>query len=131
MNYLLDTNTVIYFFKGAGHVADNMFKHSPKEIYIPSIVLFELQVGINKSKSPEKRKEQLSTLLNQINHIDFGISEAVSAATIRATLEKRGTPIGPMDTLIAGCALANNLTLVTHNTNEFKRIDKLQLEDWF
>lgn len=129
--YLLDTNSVIYFFKGMGQVAQNLFLHSPKEIFIPSIVVYELEVGIAKSNNPEKRREQLNLLLEQIEIIDFGKKEAKESAIIRASLEKLGTPIGPMDTLIAGCAKANNLTLVTRNTKEFLRVDGLRVENWF
>jgi len=61
----------------------------------------------------------------------LGAKEAQSAAMIRASLEKAGTPIGPMDTLIAGTALANQGTLVTHNAKEFSRVDDLQMTDWY
>ncbi len=129
--YLLDTNSVIYFFKGMGRVSENLFSCSPKDIFIPSIVLYELEVGIAKSINSKKRREQLNVLLEQIQIVDFGEKEAKESALIRATLEKNGTPIGPMDTLIAGCAKANNLTLVTNNTKEFQRVDKLIIVDWF
>ncbi len=129
--FLLDTNTIIYFFKGLGKVSENLFSFSPKDIFIPSIVLYELEVGIAKSNNSKKRKEQLNLLLEQIHIVDFGEKEAKESASIRANLEKLGTPIGPMDTLIAGCAKANNLTLVTNNTKEFQRVDKLIIVDWF
>ena len=129
--FLLDTNTLIYFFKGVGNVAKNFFSHSPRDIFIPSIVVYELQVGIAKSNSPQKREKQLDTLLEQVNIVSFGRKEAKVSATIRARLEKKGTPIGAIDILIAGSAKAHNLTLVTHNIKEFKRVDGLILEDWF
>jgi len=129
--YMLDTNTLIYFFKGMGDVEKNLFLHSPKDIFISSIVLYELRVGIAKSNNPQKREKQLSVLLKQINVIDFSKEEAKASALLRANLETKGTPIGPIDTLIAGSAKANNLTLITHNTNEFKRVEGLKLDDWF
>jgi len=129
--YALDTNTLIYFFKDIGNVKANLFTYFPKDIFIPSIVIYELRVGIAKSINPHKRDEQLATILNQINTIEFGDKEAKASALIRANLEKIGTPIGPLDTLIAGCAKAHNLTLVTHNTNEFSRVEGLSLVDWF
>jgi len=128
---MLDTNTLIYFFKGMGEVEKNLFTHSPKDIFIPSIVIYELQVGIAKSNNPQKREKQFSTLLEQVNTIDFGEREAKASALIRADLESKGTPIGPMDILIAGCAKAHNFTLVTHNTKEFMRVEELKLCDWF
>lgn len=129
--YILDTNSVIYFFKGIGEIATNLFKHSPKDIFIPSIVIYELEVGIAKSNNPAKRKEQLDKLLSNINILNFTPKEAKASANIRATLESKGTPIGPLDTLIAGCAKANNLILVTHNTKEFNRVEGIEVVDWF
>jgi len=129
--YILDTNTLIYYFKGMGSVADKLLRHPPRDIAIPSIVLYKLEVGLAKSKEPEKRRGQLETLTDLVAILPLGAKEAQSAATIRASLEKVGTPIGPMDTLIAGTALANQGTLVTHNTKEFSRVDGLQITDWY
>jgi tRNA(fMet)-specific endonuclease VapC len=128
---MLDTNTLIYFFKGMGKVEENLFSHSPRDIFIPSLVIYELQVGIAKSNNPQKREKQLVTLLEQVNVIPFEEREAKASALIRADLEKKGTPIGPLDILIAGSAKAHNLTLVTHNTREFMRVEGLTLQDWF
>lgn len=129
--YLLDTNILIYFFKGIGDVAETLLTKSPKDIAIPSIAIYELEVGIAKSKSPKKRKKQLETLISRIAVLPFASKEAEVAAMIRAELEKTGTPIGPYDTLIAGIALSANAILVTHNTKEFSRVEGLSLEDWF
>ena len=129
--YLLDTNTLIYFFKGMGRVAENVLSRSPKEIAVPSIVLFELEVGIAKSDNPEKRQQQLNALMSVVSTISFTYAEAKAAAIIRAQLEKAGTPIGPYDTLIAGTALRADCVLVTHNTKEFSRVEGLRIEDWF
>jgi tRNA(fMet)-specific endonuclease VapC len=129
--YVLDTNTLIYFFKGMGRVAHRLLNTPPKDIGIPAIVLFELQVGIAKSQSPAKRTNQLESLVNLVNVLPFGYAEAKSAARIRVQLEQKGSPIGPFDTLIAGTALAHQAVLVTHNTNEFVRINGLMLEDWY
>lgn len=129
--YLLDTNTVIYFFKGMGNISKNLFNISPKDIFIPSIVVYELEVGIAKSNNSQKRQEQLKRLLSQINIIDFAQKEAIESAKIRADLEKKGTPIGSIDVLIAGCVKANNLILVTRNTKEFQRVENLQIVDWY
>ncbi len=62
MKYFLDTNTAIYFFKGMGEVSKNFFACNPSDIAIPSVVLYELQVGILKSTHPEKRTQQLAHL---------------------------------------------------------------------
>ncbi|MCI5224606.1 MAG: type II toxin-antitoxin system VapC family toxin, partial [Candidatus Electrothrix sp. AR4] len=108
--YLLDTNTLIYFFKDIGKVAETLLSQSPKDISISSIVLYELEVGIAKSNNPEKRKKQLESLTSRITVQPFTSREAEAAAMIRADLEKQGTPIGPYDTLIAGTALSVNAT---------------------
>jgi len=129
--YLLDTNTLIYFFKGMGGVANKMFLQSPNNIAVSSIVIYELEVGIAKSTNPAKRMEQLSQLLEQINIINFTQVEAKVSAKIRANLEKAGTPIGSMDLLIAGTALAHNLTLITRNLKEFERIPNLTCKNWY
>ncbi len=129
--YLLDTNTIIYFFKDMGNVAGTLLSKSPKDISIPSIALYELEVGIAKSKNPDQRKKQLETLISRIVVLPFAAKEAEAAAMIRAKLENTGTPIGPYDTLIAGIALSSNATLVTHNSKEFSRVEGLSIEDWY
>ena len=129
--YLLDTNTLIYFFKGIGDVPNILLSKAPKDILIPAIALYELDVGIAKSTKPQKRRKQLESLIARINIASFGVHEAKFAAKIRANLEGKGTPIGPYDTLIAGTALSHNATLVTHNTKEFRRVKELNVEDWY
>lgn len=129
--YLLDTNTLIYFFKGIGDVANILLSKAPKDIFIPSVALYELEVGIAKSIKPQKRRKQLESLISKIHISSFGVQEAKIAAMIRANLESKGISIGPYDTLIAGTALSNNATLVTHNTKEFRRVKGLNIEDWY
>ena len=129
--YVLDTNTLIYFFKGVGKVAERLLGTPPKEIGIPSLVVYELEVGIAKSTSPEKRTAQLADLLSLVNVLPFGLQDARFAAQIRVALEKQGQPIGPFDTLIAATALTNQAVLVTHNLKEFGKVGQLKCEDWF
>jgi len=131
MKYCLDTNTLIYFFKGQGNVSKRLLDTPPGEIAIPAIVVFELEVGIGKSTYPRKRMAQLHEITSMVNVISFGRTETKSAAAIRVKLEKKGIPIGPYDILIAASAMANNLTLVTNNKKEFERIDGLKVEDWY
>ena len=129
--YLLDTNTLIYFFKGMGNVARVLLSKSPQDLAIPAIVLFELELGIAKSVDTSKRRAQLESFVCRINVLPFGENEAQVAAIIRANLEAKGTPIGPYDTLIAATAVCANATLVTHNTKEFERVQGIYLEDWY
>ena len=131
MKYCLDTNTLIYFFKGLGNVAARLLAISPGEIAIPTVVIFELEFGIGKSTSPRKRKTQLQELTSLVSIVPFGQSEAKCAAGIRIKLERQGIPIGPYDILIAASAMANNSTLVTHNQKEFERVEGLKIEDWY
>jgi len=128
--YILDTNTLIYFFKGIGNVADNLLAVSPKDVGIPAVVLYELEYGIAKSTSPKKRAKQLEELCALVEVLTFGNEEAKTSATIRAILEKKGTPIGPYDVMIAGTVLSKQGVLVTNNTKEFRRVPKLQVIDW-
>lgn len=129
--YVLDTNTLIYFFKDQGNVASVLLAKSRAEIGIPAIVLYELELGIGKSVSPKKRRQQLSDLSSVIEVIPFGTEEAKMSANVRALLEQQGTPIGPYDVLIAGTTLVHRRTLVTNNYKEFSRVKGLRLENWY
>ncbi len=129
--FVLDTNSLIYFFKAEGNVGRRMLQASPSDIGIPTIVLYELETGIAKSSDSAKRRRQLDTLLGAVTLLPFGAPEARVAAGVRAGLEGEGTPIGPLDTLIAGVALANQGTLVTRNTREFRRVPGLVVENWY
>jgi tRNA(fMet)-specific endonuclease VapC len=129
--YVLDTNTLIYYFKGQGQVAKNLTAVPPQDIAISTIVLFELQVGIAKSPAPAKRIQQLQQLLSRVNLVPFDHDAALAAATIRAQLERLGTPIGPIDVLIAGVAMSRQEAIVTHNVGEFSRVVGLSIVDWY
>jgi tRNA(fMet)-specific endonuclease VapC len=129
--YALDANSIVYYFKGMGRVAERLLQTPPREIALPVVVLYELEVGIAKSLSPERRRAQLDELAAQVQLLPLGLAEARTAARIRADLERAGQPIGPLDNLIAGIALTHGATLVTHNVKEFRRIARLAVEDWF
>jgi tRNA(fMet)-specific endonuclease VapC len=129
--YVLDTNTLIYFFKGEGRVAERLTRTLPSEVVIPAIVLFEIETGIAKSRDSEKRRAQLAEAATTIRVLPFRTEEARAAARIRADLEQKGTPIGPYDVLIAGTAVANGGTLVTRNVREFRRVPGLAVESWY
>jgi tRNA(fMet)-specific endonuclease VapC len=128
--YLLDTNTVIYFFKNTGNVARNLLSKPPCEISLASVVLYELEVGVAKSHNPPKAMQQLELLVSRCRILPFDRREAKAAALIRAELELKGTPIGPYDVLIAATALTNGALLVTANQKEFSRINGLHLQNW-
>lgn len=125
---MLDTNAVIALMKGNQHFITRIKRHAPRDICISSITLHELYFGACKS---QRRTENLA-LIGHLNleRLPFADEDALSAGEIRASLAAAGTPIGPLDVLIAGVALARGLTLVTHNTREFERVAGLRIEDW-
>ena len=129
--YVLDTNAVIDLFKDRGRVAERVLATPPAEIGLSSVVLYELELGVEKSQRPEDNRRQVEELRRLTSFLPFGVEEAQAAARIRAALEGQGRPIGPYDILIAATALANGATLVTHNTKEYRRIAGLVIEDWF
>lgn len=131
MKYALDTNTLIYFFKGMGKVEQKLLAKAPSDILLPAVVLFELETGIAKSQAPAKRRDQLNELLKVIQIIPFDAKAARVAADVRADLEQQGRMIGPLDNLIAASAKASGAILVTRNVSEFSRVAGLVVENWF
>ena len=131
MHYLLDTNICIYLIKKRPPEALAQFKrHSPLDVAISTITLFELEYGVEKSQYRQRSQDALAKFLLPFNLLELDRSAATDAAAIRAELEKKGLPIGPYDLLIAGLARSQNMTLVTNNTKEFERVDGLRLENW-
>jgi tRNA(fMet)-specific endonuclease VapC len=128
---VLDTNTIIHYFKGLGRVAEKLLTTPPRQVKVPSLVVYELEVGIRKASEPQKRREQLRILLLSVTVLPFHLREAEVAAKVRMELEAKGLPIGPVDVLIAGTALAHGATLITRNTREFERVEGLMVENWY
>lgn len=107
------------------------FKKLPLgSVGISSITLAELQYGIRKSTRSDKNRIALNQFLLPLEIVDFDTDAAIEYGRIRADLEKKGTPIGPLDTLIAAHVKAIGLILVTNNEKEFTRIVGLQVENW-
>ncbi len=129
--FVLDTNTLIYFFRGEGEIARRMLAEPVSSIAVPTPVVYELETGIAKSAQSARRRSQFDALLAVVTVLPFDVDEARSSARIRAKLEAAGTPIGPIDNLIAGTALAHGATLVTRNTQEFGRVEGLRIENWY
>ena len=131
MKYMLDTNICIYIIKHRPEkVIRKFMEHDPDDICISAITYAELVHGVEKSQAKEKNRVALMVLLSEIQIVPFDDLAAQIYGEIKADLQKKGAPIGPMDTLIAAHAKALNLTLVTNNTKEFARVDGLELEDW-
>ena len=131
MNYLIDTNVCIVYLKGRNsNLKQRIETVAVEEIAVCSVVKAELCFGAMKSANPERNFALQQTFLAQFVSMPFDDLAAIAFGTVRAQLESRGTPIGAYDLQIAAIALVNNLTLVTHNTREFRRVDGLQVENW-
>ena len=131
MMRLLDTNTCIYFLNRASdRIIAQFKKFSPSVIKLSSITVAELFFGAEKSKAKKKNWEIVESFVSTFEIIPFDGESSRIYAKIRASLEEAGTPIGPMDLLIASISLANDFVLVTNNIKEFKRIKKIRLESW-
>ncbi len=131
MHFLLDTNICIYLIKNRPPGVLEKFKqHQPSEVAISTITLFELEYGAEKSNWKQQSQKALKNFLSPLDIVDLDRAAANEAAVIRAKLEKKGTPIGPYDILIAGLARSRSMTLVTNDIKEFSRVDGLLLENW-
>jgi len=129
--FLLDTNTVVDYFRGRGKVAERLLALPPGEIGLPAVVAYEVWVGVLASENAHRRQSQLERFLSVVAVVPFDAMIARRAAQVRHALERRGQGIGPIDTLIAATALAHNATLVTRNVKEFSRVDGLAVSNWY
>ena len=131
MNYLLDTNICIYLIK---RKPDSVFKRLSKiplgDVGISTITLAELNYGARKSSNVEKNLSALNQFLIPFEVFNFDEKATIEYGKIRSQLERQGTPIGPLDTLIAAHAISLGFTLVTNNVREFSRIESLSVENW-
>ena len=128
---LLDTNTCIYIINNRPqNVLERFRKYKAGEVGISSIAASELAYGVAKSGSVKNRKA-LDMFLAPLQILPFDSQCLWFYADLRASLEKQGLSIGPMDSLIAAQALSIDGTLVTNNIKEFMRVPKLKLDNWF
>ena len=97
---------------------------------ISSITLAELEHGMKHSSYPVKNEQALLRFLAPLSILPFGAGAASEYGEIRACLQHKGTPIGPLDMLIAAHARAERMILVTNNVREFERVPDLELESW-
>ena len=128
MAWLLDSNAVIALMAHVPAVEQRVVAAAPGELLLSSIVAFELTFGAYNSRRVDENPDRLDDLAFPV--IDFDADDARCAGEIRAALRQLGTPIGPYDVLIAGQALARDLTLVTANIGEFARVAGLRVENW-
>lgn len=131
--FCLDTNVVIGVMTGrstksALRLRDEVGRGT--RILVPAIVVFELRFGVAKSVRRAANERALDLFLAPLDTLPFDAIDAAEAADIRANLNRRGTPIGPYDILIAAQARRRDATLVTGNVREFRRIPDLRMQDW-
>ena len=107
-----------------------MANHRAADFTLSVITLAELQYGAAKSPRSKQEHEALEEFLTPLTVLDFDADATVAYGNIRAYLEGKGTPIGALDTLIAAQAVSCDLTLLTRNLREFKRVPGLKAEDW-
>ena len=131
MTRLLDTNTCIYYLnQSSDRLMANFRKYSPSELKLSSLTVAELFYGAEKSKAKKKNITVVERFITTFEIMAFDDACCKTYAIVRASLEKAGTPIGPMDLLIASISIAHHFVLVTNNTKEFRRVKKLKLENW-
>lgn len=131
MTCFLDSNTCIYFLKNAfPAVSERLRMVGAANTRIPAMVKAELLYGAEKSARRQANNEHVHAFLSAFEVVPFCSRCAEAYAVIRATLERKGTPIGPADIVIATTVLAHNGTLVTDNVSEFSRVPGLHIENW-
>jgi tRNA(fMet)-specific endonuclease VapC len=128
---LLDTNACIHVIRRQPQtVLRRLENYGIGEVGVSSVTVAELRYGAEKSSRPEQNLEALGRFLLPLEVLAFGGEAAAAYGRVRAVLERAGTPIGPLDTLIAAHAVSVSVTLVTNNTRELQRVPGLEVEDW-
>ena len=131
MRYLLDTNTCIFLINHKSEAVRRKMKTvAVGEVGVSSVTVSELEYGVAKSKARRKNRMALDQFLLPLEILQYDGTAARHYGVIRAELERKGTPIGSMDTMIAAHALSRDLIVVTNNTREFERVRGLRVEDW-
>ena len=127
MNFLLDTDTCIYALKQSVAVLKHLLAQKPEDIAVSIITEAELRAGAAKSISAAKALRLVENFLRPLAILEFSSSDAATYAQVRAKLERAGTPIGPLDTLIAAQAVGRRLVLASNNERQFRRVPGLHI----
>lgn len=131
MQWMLDTNICIYVIKQKPpQVLEHFRRTQISEIGISSITLSEMMYGAAKSARPDQNKLALSQFVAPLEICPYDDAAAQYYGELRTYLERKGTPIGAMDMLIAAHALSLGCVLVTNNEKEFMRVPGLRIENW-
>ncbi len=131
MRFLLDSNASIVFLnKRSEKLKQRLELCQPQEVVLCSVVKAELLYGAMKSQNPKASLFKVENFFAHFQSLPFDDNAADFYGKIRSELSALGTPIGANDFMIAAIALANDVTLISHNTREFGRVRGLLLEDW-
>jgi len=130
VKFLLDTGTCIYALKQDERVIERLLAAAREDVAVSVITEAELRNRAAKSSSPSKTARSVEDFLSPISRIEFTSDDAVAYAGVCSKLERAGTPIGPIDTLIAVQAVSRKLILVSNNEREFRRVAGLTIENW-
>jgi tRNA(fMet)-specific endonuclease VapC len=131
VRYLLDTDTCVALMnRSSPRVAERLLAQHPESVGMSIVTAAELRFGAEKSQRREAALAALDLLLAGVKPVPFDLPAIESYGHIRATLSRKGTPIGPLDTLIAAQAVSLGVVLVTGNLREFRRVPKLEVESW-
>jgi tRNA(fMet)-specific endonuclease VapC len=130
VTHLLDTDTCIDVLRQRPGMVQRLSQVAPTDCAVSMVTVYELFCGLAEAQDPAKERQKVERFVSAIIELPLDRAGAEAAATIRAELERQGTPIGPYDLLIAGQAVAGGLTLVTNNVREFQRVSRLKLESW-
>lgn len=130
MKFLLDTDTCIYALKQNPAVLNRLLAQSRDDVAVSVITEAELRTGAAKSTSPARTLRLVENFLRPLAVVEFDSADAAFYAQVRSRLERAGTLIGPLDTLIAAQAVARKLVLVSNNEREFGRVASLYVENW-
>lgn len=130
LNYLLDTNIVIYVIKRRPIEVMQTFNQNASRMAISSITLAELMHGAEKSSKPAHNYAVIEDFTSRLEVLPYTAKAAQHYGSIRAALEKTGQPMGVNDLHIAAHARSEGFVLVTSNVREFERVPALQLENW-
>ena len=128
--YLLDTDTVIFSLKGHAAVKRNLQEHLHDPMKVSVVTLMELYYGAYKSQKVESNLAKVKTIESTLEVVPLGTESAEIFGIYKSNLEEVGTPLDDFDLVLASCALAHNLTLVTNNTKDFERIEGLKVTNW-
>ncbi|MBM3581364.1 MAG: tRNA(fMet)-specific endonuclease VapC [Alphaproteobacteria bacterium] len=130
LRYLLDTDICIFTIKNRPPALREVFNERAAHLGISSVTLAELLYGAEKSARPAANLGVVESFAARLTVLPFDDRAALHYGQIRADLERKGTPIGPYDLMIAGHARSEALVLVTANIREFRRVSGLRVENW-